>query len=270
MWLLRVLVAYTRRELQMAAQARLAFVMRGLSFAGAVVALYFFSRFVGAAHNQHLDPYGGDYLAFGMVGFLAAQLQQVGVTGLAHRIRMAQLMGHLEAELATPAPAWMVLAAGPLYELGSAAVRSVVYLLGATLLLGARFGHANLATLAVVLPLVLVAFVGLGLLSAATTLLVRRANPVALLLGTASLFLSGVVYPVSVLPGWLRGAADLLPLTHALEALRRPLLTGAPLADLVRPLVALLLFAVVLTPAGLLLFRYALRRARTEGSLTRD
>ena len=35
---------------------------------------------------------------------------------------MAQMMGTLEAELATPAPPWMVLGAAPVYEFGAAAL----------------------------------------------------------------------------------------------------------------------------------------------------
>jgi ABC-2 type transport system permease protein len=71
-----------------------------------------------------------------------------------------------------------------------------------------------------------------------------------------------------VLPPWLQSAGRLLPLTHALEALRLALLTGAGPAALAPSLGALALFACLLTPAGLGLFVYALRRARVDGSLT--
>jgi ABC-2 type transport system permease protein len=121
---------------------------------------------------------------------------------------------------------------------------------------------------ALVVPFVLMAFVGLGLLTAAGTMLTRRSNPVALVLGAASVFLSGVLYPVSVLPGWLQSVGRFLPLTHALEALRRALLTGASPAELIPSLGVLALFGCLLTPAGLGLFVYALRRARVDGSLT--
>ena len=65
-----------------------------------------------------------------MIGLLGAEFQQVGVSVLAQRIRMAQVMGTLEAEVATPAPPWMVLGAPPVYEFGIAALRSAGYLVG--------------------------------------------------------------------------------------------------------------------------------------------
>jgi ABC-2 type transport system permease protein len=233
-----------------------------------VVGLYFFSRFVGATDNPHMRAYGGNYLGFVAIGFLAAELQQVGVNDLARRIRMAQMMGTLEAELATPAPPWMVLGATPVYAFGASALRSIAYLWGATVLVGLALPHANLLTVVVGVPLVLASFVGLGLLTAGSTMLVRRTNPVGLLLGSLSYFVSGVMYPVTVLPGWLQTLGHLLPLTHALAVLRGGFLMGASPSAVRGNLVALAAFAAVLIPAGVATFGYALHRARVDGSLT--
>jgi ABC-2 type transport system permease protein len=268
LWFARVLLAFFRSELAQISRYRFHMLTRAAGFVFAVVSLYFFSRFVGSAPNRHLDRYGGGYLGFGMVGLLVSELQLVGVSALGTRVRMAQLMGFLEAELATPAPAWMVLGAAPVYEFGSAILRSAAYLVGASLLLGVSFRQAQPLSVLLAVPFVLAAFVGLGLLTAAGTMLTRRSNPVAMVLGAASMFLSGVIYPVSVLPAWLQAAGRLLPLTHALEALRLALLAGAAPRALAPSLGALAVFAFTLTPAGLGLFVYALRRARVDGSLT--
>ena len=123
-WFARVVAGFVRRELVALGGYRAAFFVRLLGIATAVGALLFLSRFVDAADNPHLLRYGGNYLGFVVLGTLGATLQQVGVTGLAQRIRTAQMMGTLEAELATPAPPWMVLGAPPLYEFGAAALRS--------------------------------------------------------------------------------------------------------------------------------------------------
>jgi ABC-2 type transport system permease protein len=106
------------------------------------------------------------------------------------------------------------------------------------------------------------------LLAAGSTMLVRRNNPVTLLLGSVSFFVSGVVYPVTVLPRWLQHAGKLLPLTHALAALRGAFLVGATPGDVADSLLALAIFAAVLIPTGGATFAYALRRARVDGSLT--
>ncbi|HVZ75593.1 MAG TPA: ABC transporter permease [Polyangia bacterium] len=267
-WFWRTFAAFVRREMASMSGYRAAFVTRMLGFASAVVGLVFLSRFVGAAANPHLAPYGGNYLGFAAIGFLATELQQVGVSGLARRVRTAQIMGTFEAELATPAPAWMVLGAAPVYEFGTSAMRSALYLWGATIVAGLHLPRANALSVAVAVPLVLAAFIGLGLLTAGSTMLARRLNPISTVLGSLSLFLSGVIYPVSVLPPWLRHLGRLLPLTHALECLRGAFLVGATPADLAGSLMALALFAAILIPLGAATFAFALRRARIDGSLT--
>ena len=268
LWFLRVVWAFIRRELAAMGGYRAAFVIRILGVVLAVASMMFMARFVSAAANPHLARYGGDYLGFMVLGLLAAEFQQVGVSGLSQRIRGSQMMGTLEAEIATPAPAWIVLGVQPVYEFGVAALRSAAYLAGAALLLGFDLGCANWLTVALAVPLLIAAFSGLGLLAAGTTMLVRRLNPVAMIIGSLSFFLSGVMYPVSVLPGWLRAIAHLLPLTHALEVLRGALLVGAPPSALADSFVALIIFAGVLAPIGAGVFAYALRRARVDGSLS--
>jgi ABC-2 type transport system permease protein len=267
-WFLRVLAAFVRRELSALGGYRIAVIIRALGFVSAVATLLFMSRFVGAAANPHLTGYAGNYLGFVVIGALAADFQQVGVSGLAQRIRMAQMMGTLEAEVATPAPAWMVLGAAPLYEFGASTLRSAGYLIGAKLILGLDLSRANWLSVLIATPLILTAFTGLGLAAAGTTMFARRLNPVATILGSLSFFLSGVMYPVSVLPAWLRRLGDLLPLTHALNALRGALLGGASPAQIGDSLLALLAFSAVLAPLGAAVFVLALRRARADGSLS--
>lgn len=266
-WFARILRAFLRRELLEASRYRAAFLTRVLGVAFGACSLYFFSRFVSTSASPHLAAYGGEYLAFGLCGLVAAELQQVGVQSLANRVRMAQLMGTLEAQLQTPAPVWLVLGAYPVYELSVAVGRGALYLVGAGLVLGVEYQVQPL-TLAIAVPLLVVCFGGLGLVSAATIMVTRRSNPIAAVLGGASALLSGVVYPVSVLPGWLVDLGQLLPLTHGLEVLRRGLLAGTGPAALAGPLGALAIFAVVFLAVGLLLFGWALARAREDGSLS--
>jgi ABC-2 type transport system permease protein len=267
LWLLRLFAAFLRRELAEASRYRVAFLTRGAAFAMAAFSLYFFSRFVAAGANRHLAPYGGDYLAFGLVGLVAAELQHVGTSTLANRVRIAQLVGSLEPQLATPAPAWMVMGMAPIFELGGAFLRALVYLGGAALFMGVRLAP-HPTTLLLATPLVLLTFAGLGMLTAAGTMLTRRSNPVAVVLGAASALLSGMVYPVSVLPPWLQHLGAALPLTHVLEVLRQGLLRRAPPAALAPSLAALAAFGLLSASSGAALFAWTLRRARVDGSLS--
>ena len=119
-----------------------------------------------------------------------------------------------------------------------------------------------------VFSLTVAAFGGLGLIVASLTIAFKRSEPVASFISISSLLLGGVYFPVEALPGWLHRFAALTPLTPALDGLRLCLLADAPLSELRPALVALSIFVVVLIPAGALLFRWALRRAMRDGTLT--
>jgi ABC-2 type transport system permease protein len=83
-----------------------------------------------------------------------------------------------------------------------------------------------------------------------------------------SYLLGGVYYPVSVLPGWGQALAQVLPITHALEAMRQCLLNGASLADVRGSILGLLIFSAVAGPLSMAAFALALKRVRKEGSLS--
>ena len=225
--------------------------------------MVFLSRFVGAAANPHLAAYGGNYLGFMVLGLLAAEFQQVGVSGLAQRIRMAQMMGTLEAELATPAPPWMVLGAAPVYEFGAAALRSTAYLVGASLLLGPEPRPRELADLVLGVPLVVAAFSGLGLLAAGTTMLVRRLNPVAMVIGLAVVLSLGRDVPgdraARLAAGHRQGCC---PSPTPWRCCAARCWSGPAPAALADSFLALAIFAAVLAPLGAAAFRFALRRTR--------
>ena len=68
---------------------------------------------------------------------------------------------------------------------------------------------------------------GLGILAAAITLTFRRGAGVVGLGVAALTLVSGLYFPVGLLPGWLTAAAQANPLAIAAEALREALLGGA-------------------------------------------
>ena len=115
--------------------------------------------------------------------------------------------------------------------------------------------------------LTILAFSGIGLISAGFIIVFKQGSPITFLVTTASGLLGGVLYPVAVLPSSLEPFAYLLPITHALEAMRQILLNGATLAAVYDKALILALFTVLLLPLGLAAFGYGLKMARKEGSL---
>ena len=70
------------------------------------------------------------------------------------------------------------------------------------------------------------------------------------------MFLGGVWFSLDGSPGWVRTAANALPLTHVIEASRAIVNDGAGLAAVTPHLVYLAVASVVFLAAGSALFRW--------------
>ena len=80
------------------------------------------------------------------------------------------------------------------------------------------------------------------------------------------LLISGVYYPVEVLPGVLCKLAVISPATYVLDGVRQALLNGTPLGALWPNIWPALLMGAVLIPMGLWVFRQAERYAKRKGN----
>jgi len=259
---------FFRRDLRTQMRYRLSFLLQLLGILFSSASFYFVARLLGAAAAPQLSRYGGDYFSFVLVGIAFVGYQSVALHTFATVIQSGQREGTLEAMLATPTRLATILFSSGLWNFTFTSLRVVVYLLVGVILLGADLRQANLLAGLVILPLTILSLSGIGILSASFIMVFKRGNPINFLIGSLSSLLAGVYYPVEVLPDWLQAFARLIPLTYSLEAMRRALLAGAGLRELGGSVAALAGFSVVLLPLSLIAFRYAVRQAKRDGSLT--
>ena len=201
---------------------------------------FFFSKlFEGAC----TDPRSWRRMARSPLGIAFYPFLGVGLQSLADSISRAQMTGTLEALLVTPTSLTTVIFSSSLFAFLFAAARVVVYLVIGTLVFSVGFGQANLGVALLVLVLSTVAFAAIGMISASFVMIFKRSSPTDWIFGGISTILGGVLFPVDVLPAWLRPVSLLLPMTHALEAMRLAMLKGAGLSELWPQLAALSAFA---------------------------
>ena len=75
-------------------------------------------------------------------------------------------------------------------------------------------------------------FIALGYVIASFAKTEEAANGVTQLVQVPMMFLSGIFFPLEILPEWLRGVAILMPLTYLGDALRQVMVGGIPFAPL--------------------------------------
>jgi len=262
-----VALAFLKRDFSQELSYRLSFVMQlgGIFFNIAI--FYFMARLFGTAVAPQLQAYGGDYFSFVLIGLAFTGFLGLSLSSFAQSIREGQMMGTLEIMLLSPTRLSAILISSSLWAYLMTTVRVVIYLLVGAFIFGASLGQANIPAAILILLLSIASFSGIGIMSAAVVLLVKKGDPVAWVLGSASSLLAGVYYPVSVLPGWLEPLSRVLPLTYGLDAMRLAMLQGHSISDLRSDIFALLGFTIILTPLAFLVFRKALKRAKKEGSL---
>ena len=265
---LRKVAAFFWRDFAIARGYRGALLLETIEALFGVATFYYLSRFVQSPELSSELPAGTNYFAFALIGFAFFDYLSVSLSAFDASLEEARQNRTLEALLVTQTPLPVILAGSALYPFAALALRTCVYLAWGALLFGFAPRSANWPGAVAILLASMLAFVGLGILSAGYSILFKRGNPAKWIVLGVSGLLGGMMYPVSVLPAPLQLLARLIPVTYSLEGMRAALLAGAGWRELLPSIGALLLFAVILIPLSFLVFSWALRRTKITGTLT--
>ena len=261
------LMAFLRLDLRESLTYKFSFIYSVVGIFFSTAAFFFVSKLV-APGVPSLIPFGGDYFSFAVVGVAFSSLLGIFQEGLPAVIRSAQVSGTLEALLVTQTPVSTILLGSSLYSLAFQSIRTVLHLILAIAVFGMKLGQVNWPGVLAVFVLTAVCFLSLGILSASFILVYKMGNPLSWFLGSVSGLLGGMVFPVAILPAWIRWASFLLPVTYSLNGMRRSLLASARFGAILPDIAALAVFNAVLLPLSLLAFRAAVRKAKRDGTLT--
>jgi ABC-2 type transport system permease protein len=146
-----------------------------------------------------------------------------------------------------------------------------VVLLATILFFEISFANANLWGFLMLLVAGSLSFIGISIVGSILPLLFpERGSQMTHLIIAVLLLVSGVYYPVGVLPAWLQFFSKLSPATYVLDGSRAALLEGAPSGDLLGYVWPLLVMGLIAIPLGLRVFRWAEHYAKRTGKLHRN
>lgn len=239
------------------------------SFTGLFISLlplYFISRALQPMMAGVIHAEAPEYFGFLVVGLITFGFVQTAVGALHGALGGEISTGSFEALLSTPTslPAILTGMVGQAFSMS--VIRSALVFCAA-LAYGAHVVWSGGPAAIAVLILIVLAYLPLGLISAALVLAFRTTGPFPGGVLAASALLGGVYYPSNVVPSWLQGVSAFVPLRYGLHALRRSLLDGASLSSSVSDLSMLVLFSVVFFVFGIVAFLAALRYAKSAGTL---
>ena len=150
-------------------------------------------------------------------------------------------------------------------------VRASIVFVTIAAFFGLHMPNANFVTALVLIAVASISFVGIGMMTAVLPLISpEKGVQLGFIAQGVLLVVSGVYYPVDVLPGWMQALAVISPATYALDGIRAAILDGAGVGAVWHDIWPLIIIGAVAVPLGLEVFRRGERHAKRHGKLKRS
>jgi ABC-2 type transport system permease protein len=148
-------------------------------------------------------------------------------------------------------------------------IRATILFFVVAAFIGIHVPDANFGAALALLAIASISFIGIGMMTSVLPLISpEKGAQLGFVAQGMMLVVSGVYYPVSVMPEWMQAIAKISPATYAIRGCRASIVDGAGLAWAnVWPL---LLIAVVAIPLGIGTFSAGERYAKKNGKLKRS
>jgi ABC-2 type transport system permease protein len=202
---------------------------------------------------------GSDYMSYILPGIVALSALG-GAVGGGMVLLDERLRGILKEYLAAPIPRLSILLGSATSTATKAMVQAAI-MLAVGVLMGARLSLNPLGWLAALLLLAVfaVGFSGLALAVAAVSRSIAGYHGMIFLFNLPLLFASNALYPIAVLPGWMRAIVLLNPTTYLIDAVRTLAFGAAPTLPMALSVAVIFLFAALCTWLALRLFQRSIR-----------
>lgn len=255
--------ALVRRDFQVALSYRTRFASHVLSIFFTLTLFHFISRLVKVPSFGTAEA----YYAFAVIGLITLQVLNSTLTMPPAVLRQELVAGTFERLLVSPFGALRGIAAMLIFPFVYALITALVMLIFSGLLFGV---HLHWSTLPLVIPAGLLgalSFAPFGLLFLALLLASKQAVTGATFVVAGISLVSGLYFPVALLPGWMRFLSEIQPFTSATDLMRH-LMVGSHLhASAAVEVGKVAGFAAVLLPLSLAAVTVALRVSRKRGTI---
>jgi ABC-2 type transport system permease protein len=211
------------------------------------------------------------YMTFLLIGALIWSYLSMIFDILSETVQWERWEGTIEYTFMSPTSRVTHLLGMGVYAIVYGIIRTALVLGVAMLAFDLDLGNANYVAAVVVLAVCSISLVGFGVVAAVMPLLSpEKGQQVTYIVSALLLLVSGVYYPVNVLPDWMQMLAAVSPVTYGLEGTRAALRDGAGVVELWSSIWPLLVMGAVFVPLGIWVFHLGERYAKRTGKLKRS
>jgi ABC-2 type transport system permease protein len=227
---------------------------------------------LGVERMSGVETFDGRYLVLYLViGTLVWRYLSIIFYWITDVIGMERWEGTIEYTLMAPIRRITHMAGQTLFAVFYSLVFTGIILTVVALLFEIDMSQANLIGGVVMLMAGSLSFIGVGIMGSTLPLLFpERGSQMTHVIIALLLLVSGVYYPVEVLPEVLQKISVFSPATYVLSGARSALLEGATTLQLWPYIWPTLIMGVAAVPAGLWVFGLAERYAKRTGKLHRN
>jgi ABC-2 type transport system permease protein len=255
-------MAVMRRDLHVYLSYRIRLVSQVLTALFSLTLFYYVSRLIHLSVFRSHDSYFG----FVVVG-LALVSVMYSCFLIPEFVRQELIAGTFDRMLLSPFGAVRGVIAMTLFPLVLSFTLAVLTLALGCVLFGLRLHWSTVPLSVPVMGLALLAFLPLGLLFAALTVVVKQGSVGTNWVIALMALTGGVYFPTTVLPGWLQVAGKLQPFTPATNVLRHLLVNSPVAASFGASMLKLTAFAAVLLPVSVFVLATAIRVGQRRGTI---
>ena len=202
---------------------------------------------------------GGSSFDFVAPGFIAMNVMMSGLSALGAALARERESGTLAGVLMCPISRTAIIFGKTISFTVRNLFQGGITIAIAILVFGITIRGSPLF-IAAILIIGTLSFLGLGIVA---TVITKEQESAQLILGVLQfpmMFLSGVFFPVEQMPVFLQTVSKVLPLTYAVDALRKVMVLGVGIEGVIEPLAILVILGVVTMAIGVPLFDRAVKR----------
>ena len=230
--------------------------------------------FIGLGMEEigQVKPSDTEYIVlYLLIGTLVWRFLSIIFIWITELISIERWEGTIEYTLMAPVRRIVHVAGQTIFAIAYSLVFTTIILVVTTMIFDLNMEQANLAGGLVMLLSGSFAFVGISIMASSLPLLFpERGAQMTHVFIAILLLISGVYYPVEVLPEFLERLSKFSPATYVLEGTRQALLEGTPTDQLWDQIWPVIILGIVLVPLGMWVFGVAETYAKRNGKLHRN
>jgi len=200
-----------------------------------------------------------NYFEFVAPGIMAMIVMTAVLTGLAAAVSREREIGTLDGILISPINRLAIILGKAVAQSIRGLTQGAIVMLLAIFLFGVKI-NGSILLVVLLLLLGIFSFVGLGILISAAVAEQETATQLLFMFQFPMLFLSGAFFPIQQMPEVMQRISHAIPLTYAIEALRKVIILGGGVSSISTELAVLAGFGIVTLSVAVPIFKRLITR----------